>query len=421
MSERQRQRRDLSEPERVNVTFSDMAYEGHAFARYADGVVFAEYGIPGESATVDLYRKHGGVAHGRVVEVHEASPDRVEAPCSYFGVCGGCQWQHISYERQLELKRHVVREQLRRIGKFSVQPVNEIVGADEPFGYRNHMRFSAGKRGELGFVRRGSHSLLPIERCLIAQPAINETLARYQGKAGAMHQLEVRIGANTGEILIEPPGPGEKREGRTYREALLGRVFEVSSASFFQSNTRQAERLIEIVIEKLAARPEDLLVDAYAGVGIFAALLAPLVGRVIAIEEAPSAVADAIANMADLTNVECIEGKVEHVLPELHDRPDALILDPPRQGCHPDVLAAILTLRPPRLVYVSCDPATLARDLRILVDGGYELLDVTPLDMFPQTFHVECIANLQLGEEHGPGESTSPSHDTPPIDQDEND
>lgn len=374
-----------------------MAYEGHALARYPEGVVFAEYGIPGERATVELYRKHGGVAHGRVVEVHEASPDRVEAPCSYFGVCGGCQWQHITYERQLELKRHVVSEQLRRIGKFAVQPVAEIVGADQPLGYRNHMRFSAGKRGDLGFVRRGSHSLLPIDRCLIAQPAINGTLARYQGKTTGLHQLEVRLGVNTGDILIQPPESGEKRG--SYREALLGRPFEVSSASFFQSNTRQAERLIELVIEKLDPQPDDLLVDAYAGVGTFAALLAPHVKRVIAIEEAPNAVADAIVNMKDLSNVTCIEGKVEHVLPELDERPDALILDPPRQGCHRAVLDAITTHRPRRLAYVSCDPATLARDLRILVDGGYELLEVTPLDMFPQTFHVECVANLRLARE----------------------
>ena len=401
MRDRQRERGELEEPERITVTFIDMAYEGHAFARYDDGVVFAEYGIPGERATVELYRKHGGVAHGRVVEVHDASPDRVEAPCPYFGVCADCQWQHISYERQLELKGHVVREQLRRIGKFTVQPVTEIVGADEPLGYRNQVRLSAGKGGALGFVRRASHSLLPIERCLIAQPVINETLARYQGKAGAMHQLEVRLGVNTGDILIEPPELGEKREGRSYREALLGRVFEVSGASFFQSNTHQTERLIELVIEKLAPRPGDLLVDAYAGVGIFAALLAPLVRRVIAIEEAPNAVAASITNTEDLSNVVCIEGKVEHVLPELNERPDALILDPPRQGCHPDVLAAVLTLGLPRLVYVSCDPATLARDLRILVDGGYELLDVTPLDMFPQTFHIECVASLRRAEDQG--------------------
>ncbi|MGE0057435.1 MAG: class I SAM-dependent RNA methyltransferase, partial [Dehalococcoidia bacterium] len=338
MRKRQRERGELPVPERIEVTFSDMAYEGHALARYADGVVFAEYGIPGERATVELYRKHGGVAHGRVVEVHEASPDRVEAPCPYFGVCGGCQWQHITYDRQLELKRHVVSEQLRRIGKFAVQPVSEIVGADEPFGYRNHMRFSAGKRGDLGFVRRGSHSLLPIDRCLIAQPVINDVLARFQGRTAGLHQLEVRLGVNTGDVLIEPPETGGKRDGGSYREALLGRPFEVSSASFFQSNTRQAERLIELVIEKLQPCPDDLLVDAYAGVGTFAALLAPLVKQVIAIEEAPNAIADAVVNLADMDNVRCIEGKVEHVLPELAERPDALILDPPRQGCHPAVL-----------------------------------------------------------------------------------
>jgi len=400
MSKHQRERGERPAPERIEVTFTDMAYEGHALARHDDRVIFAEYGIPGERATVETYRKRSGVTHARVVEVHDASPDRVEAPCPYFGICGGCQWQHIHYERQLELKRHVVREQLRRIGKFSEQPVSETVPAAEPFGYRNHMRFTAGKRGDIGFVRRGTHSLLPIERCLIAHPVINDTLERYQGRTDLGHQLEVRVGVNTGDVLIQPPESGEKRKGGgSYRESLLGRVFEISNASFFQSNTQQAELLVELAIEKLAPRPDDLVVDAYAGVGTFAALLAPLVRSVIAIEEAPTAVADAIGNMADLSNVHCIQGKVEHVLPDLGERPDALILDPPRLGCHPDVLDAVIEYRPPRLVYVSCDPATLARDLRILVDGGYELLDVTPLDMFPQTFHIECVATLRLREE----------------------
>jgi 23S rRNA (uracil1939-C5)-methyltransferase len=396
---RRRKQGYLDEPERVTLTLTDMAYEGHAIGRIDEQVVFVEYGIPGEEVVAEIYRRNAGFSTGRVVEVITPSPDRVEAPCRYYGLCGGCHWQHISYERQLELKRHVVREQLRRIGKFETQPVNETVAASDPWGYRNHLRLSAGRHGDIGFMRRGSHRFLPIETCLIADSRINEMIALLQGQGAGLHQVELRAGVNTGDFMLQPDMtarvPTVPPAQKTYREALLGREFQISAPSFFQSNTAQAERLAELVREKLDPQPEELLLDAYAGVGVFAALFAPDVREVIGIEESPAAVADAEVNLRDLPNVRNLKGKVEDVLPELEEQPDAVILDPSRLGCHPDVIAAILKLRPRKLVYVSCDPSTLARDLRLLVDGGFELLDVTPLDMFPQTYHIECVANLR--------------------------
>jgi len=279
------------------------------------------------------------------------------------------------------------------------------VAADDPWNYRNHVRMSAGRHGDIGFVRRGTHRFLPIERCLIAHPAINEVIGKLQGKVAGLHQVEIRVGANTGDLMtvqdLRAREPSMPAPSGFYTDSLLGRTFRVSGSSFFQSNTHQAERLIELVKERLDLKGDEFLLDAYAGVGTFAALLAPYVREVIGIEESPSAVADALFNLSDLPNVRYLEGKVEDVLPGLDIEPDAVILDPSRVGCHPDVIAAILHMAPPKLVYVSCDPATLARDLRLLVDGGYELQDVTPLDMFPQTYHIESVSRLRLSGNAG--------------------
>jgi len=389
---------DPREAERLRLSLTDMAFEGGAIARHDGQVVFAAYGIPGEEAVVEIERRSKDYLMGRVVEVLSPSPHRVEAPCPYFGQCGGCQWQHIDYPFQAELKARIVGEQLRRIGKFEEPPVAATLTAEERWHYRNHARFSTDRQGQLGFVSLLRRRFIRIDHCRIMHPWINGVLERLQGKCAGLHQVAIRYGVRTEQALIHPSLKeidDSIPSGQTsYEEELLGKRFRVSGASFFQVNTRQAEVLIEVVREKLALGQEQLLLDAYAGVGTFAVLLAPYARRVIAIEESPAAVADAVINQAGIKNIVFYQGKVEQILPELRQRPQAAILDPPRVGCHPDTIAAVLKRPPARLVYVSCDPATLARDLRALCRGGYHLQEVQPVDMFPQTFHIECVATL---------------------------
>jgi 23S rRNA (uracil1939-C5)-methyltransferase len=389
---------DGREAEKLRLSLTDMAFEGGAIARHDGQVVFAAYGIPGEEAVVEIERRSKDYLMGRVVEVLSSSPHRVEASCPYFGKCGGCQWQHIDYPFQAELKARIVGEQLRRIGKFEEPPVAATLTAEERWHYRNHARFSTDRQGQLGFVSLVRRRFVRIDHCRIMHPWINSVLERLQGKCAGLHQVAIRYGVRTEQALIHPSlkeiDDSVPSGQAFYEEELLGKRFRVSGASFFQVNTRQAEVLIDVVREKLALASNQLLLDAYTGVGTFAVLLAPYVKRVIAIEESPAAVADAVINQAGIKNIVFYQGKVEQILPELRQRPHAAILDPPRVGCHPDTIAAVLKRPPARLVYVSCDPATLARDLHALCQGGYRLQEVQPVDMFPQTFHIECVATL---------------------------
>ncbi|MCE7928979.1 MAG: 23S rRNA (uracil(1939)-C(5))-methyltransferase RlmD [Dehalococcoidia bacterium] len=385
----------------LTVRIESIVFGGAGLAHLEDGrVVFVSGSIPGELAEATVDRSYPDYTEAAVTRVIEPSPDRVEPRCALFGECGGCQLQHMSYPAQLRAKEAMVREQLRRIGRLDEGRVRPIVGAAEPWGYRNHLRFSTGKKwGDVGFISRRGRGLLKVESCPIADPWVNGLLPHLQGKGAGLHQVQVRHNASTGSFLINPEIRGLHLPSgqKSYLEVLGGHRFAVSAAAFFQVNSAQAEEMVRLVGESLPARGE-ILVDAFAGVGTFAVVFADRFRSVIAIEESNSAARDARTNFAETPNVSLRVGKVEEVLPLLEVAPDVVLLDPPRPGCAPPVLESIIRFRPSAVVYVSCNPATLARDLRVLVDGGYVLDHVTPLDMFPQTGHVECVSRLTLAD-----------------------
>jgi 23S rRNA (uracil1939-C5)-methyltransferase len=342
----------------------------------------------------------------RVVAVREASPDRVAAPCPIFGVCGGCQLQHMAYPAQLAWKAERVRAVLAAVG-FAAPPVLPAVGCEPPWRYRNHMRFSVNREGQLGLIARGSSRVLPLTECAIASERINTALAILSAEQLPRPQVLVRSGEATGQLLLQPePSPdvrarlhalGLDVRDESLEEEVRGARFRIRPSSFFQTNTAQANVMADLVLGQLPAGPDITLVDAYCGVGTFARLMAARAGRVLAIEESASAIRDGRANLGDTPNVVIIAGKVEDVLPGVSERLDGLVIDPPRAGCARPVLGALIARRVPAVVYVSCDPQTLARDVAHLClrSGAYRLVAVRPLDMFPQTAHIETVATLE--------------------------
>jgi 23S rRNA (uracil1939-C5)-methyltransferase len=398
-----RKERVLDQPRKpLELQLEGFAAGGKAVAHAPDGrVVFVEFGIPGERVIAEITREDATYIEATTVAVLDASPARVIPRCEYFGTCGGCQLQHIDYSEQLKLKTEVVRDQLRRIGHFESPPLRDMIGMADPWNYRNHLRFTVRRDGDVGFMEHGSHRFLRIDDCDIAHPKVNEVLRATQGRTMQTAQLSVRVGEHTGDLLVQPKlrwRPGRSRHvpsGQAhYTEQIGAQRFRISSPAFFQVNTRQAERVADLVVARVRDAKPRVVVDAYAGVGTFAALLAPHVAQLITIEYSAAAGDDAEVNLAPFPNVHRVVGTVEDTLPDLEPAPDVVIVDPPRVGLQLAVIDAILASPARRLVYVSCDPATLARDLRLLIDGGFALTEVQPLDMFPHTQHIECVTTL---------------------------
>ena len=388
--------------DRVTLTLTSWGRLGEAMADFDGYNVFVAGGIPGERVVAEVVKVHRKYVSAKVVDVLEASPDRVEPPCPYYGECTGCQWQHLSYDAQLKTKHEKVTDALQRVGELADPPVSEVRPSPDQLGYRNHARFTINRDGALGFINRETRQFVRIDKCLLMHQGVNDLLEELQDHCGETTQLSIRAGKYSGDFLIQPylvhPEIGVLTGQKRYTESVAGQDFLVSSPSFFQVNVEQAAAAADVVRDRLHLTAADVLLDAYTGVGTFAILLAPSVKRVIAVEESSAAVADAKQNAGDLQNLEFVLGRTEDVLRNLPVKPDVVVLDPPRSGCQPRALESLIEMAPSRVAYVSCDAETLGRDLKILCQGGYRLDEIAPLDMFPQTHHVECVALLSRGE-----------------------
>ncbi len=384
--------------------------------RLPDGrAVFVPFALPGEKVRLRLVEEKRGFCRAGLLEVIQPSPRRIEPRCAHFAVCGGCHYQHMSYADQLQAKEGIVREQLTRIAGLQDPPVRSIRSSPQAWNYRNSLQFHLTPQGKIGYQMAGSHQVVPITECHLPEAPLDELWRQldFEPDSG-LERLELRAG-NNDEAMLElegsEPNPPEflvdfpisavyhSPTGRIVLSGVdyvlvevLGFPFQVSAGSFFQVNTPQAEAMVKHVLELVQVNGQSTVLDLYCGVGLFSAFLAPKAGRVIGIESAPSACEDFAANLDSFDNVELYEGLVDEILPYLDVRPDFMIADPPRAGIALPALDAMIAMQPHTIVYVSCDPSTLARDARRLLKAGYTLVQVTPFDLFPQTYHIENIA-----------------------------
>ncbi len=400
------------------LTLDEMVHGGQALGRHAGRAIFVPYAIPGERILARLTDDRGRYAFAAGATLLEPSPHRVEPRCPHFGPggCGGCHFQHIDYAAQPGYKRDVVIDQLTRIGGFSDPVVHPTLPSPDAWAYRHHATFHVDAESSLCFVGTDNQTLIPIEECHIIRPELLDLfyelnldgipeLDRVRLQSGSDGDLMAILSTRDDEapelevtlpvsinFLLSDNEPVNLIGASHVTYAVRGRRFRVTAGGFFQVNLPQAAALVDLVLARLDLRGGELVLDLYAGVGLFTAFIAERASLVTSIESYPPAVTDADENLADLDNIDLIEGNVEDVLPDLEGPFDAAVLDPPRTGLDVRALDALVAHAPGRIVYVSCEPSTLARDAKRLVKHGYRLVDVQPVDMFPQTYHIECVA-----------------------------
>jgi 23S rRNA (uracil1939-C5)-methyltransferase len=402
-------------PFSLDIRLEKMVHGGDAMGHAPDGrPVFVPLAAPQDLARVEIVEEKKGFLRGRLVELLQPSSERVAPLCPLFGDCGGCQLQHLEYAAQWRVKREILREQLTRLGGFSDVPMAEGVAAPDPFHYRNHMQFSLAKDGKLGFNRIASHRVLAVEECFLPMEPLEALRRSFDWEPvpgvrqvgfrtaddGEMIVMESDTGevpeavveAETSVAVLSPDGAAEYLAGGPLHYSVRGRVFQVSAGSFFQVHTALVPDMVTQVLAYANVQPGDTVLDLYCGTGLFTAFLAERAARTIGVEMAPSSIEDFTVNLAEFDTVDLFAASAELALPALEGQIAVAVVDPPREGMEESALRELVRRAPERIVMVSCDSATLARDAGRLRDGGYALQQITPMDLFPQTFHLETIS-----------------------------
>ncbi len=397
------------------VEITEMVFGGDGIGRLADGrAVFIPFVLPGERVQVELVEEKRGHARGRLVKLLRPSGTRIEPRCAHFGVCGGCHYQHIPYDLQLQYKKAIFIEQLQRIAGIASPIVEQIIPSAEMWHYRNTVQFQVSEQGKLCYAGARENALFPVRECHLPMPAVNDFWPQMIFEAGSYSgRLEIRQN-NEGELLVELEGgesgiPELENESSVSIVSLSGddavvlagddhlvmqvneKPFVVSAGSFFQTNFSGAGALVDEVRAMVKECNPRRMLDVYCGAGLFSAFLAGEVAELAGIEASASACRDFAINLDEYDNVSLYQGAAEHVLPALDFKADGVILDPPRGGLRPEARRALVMHKAHAIVYVSCNPATLARDAKHLLEAGYNLQKSILVDMFPQTFHVESV------------------------------
>ena len=443
--------------EYVTLTFEDLTHEGNGVGKVGGYPLFVPNGLPGEEAVVKVIKVNKNFGFGKLIELKSTSEERVNPTCHVH--CGGCQLQHMSYKLQLQMKQNQVRNVMKKIGHLEHVPIHPIIGMDNPFHYRNKVQMPVGEKdGKLitGYYQKRSHRIVEdLDTCSSQAEEINEILPEVKNIAnrigieaydeenhrGVLRHIMLRTGYATKEIMLvlvtksnKLPGKemliqeltekfpniksivqnindqrtnlilGKKTKvlwGEEYIHDKIGDLtFAISAKSFYQVNPVQTKVLYDKALEYTKIDENDVVIDAYCGIGTISLFLAQKAKKVYGVEVVPEAIQDAKANakLNGMDNVEFVVGQAEKVMPEWKREgldPDVIVVDPPRKGCAPEFLEAMIEMEPKRIVYVSCNPSTLARDLRILEDDGYRTIEVQPVDMFPNTPHIEAVTVLE--------------------------
>lgn len=375
--------------------------EGRAFIN--DNIPIIILGaIQGEKLKVKVLKKYPEKFICTIEEIISPSKHRKVPECKFFGQCTGCQWQHIDYSFQLKLKKKIIENEIKKYKNISHLKISDTIPSDKKFYYRNHARFTAYKENNstnLGYVNMYSRNFVKIDKCMIMDKKINNFLENIQGKISDRTQVSIRTAINNDSYIIQPNLELESADifsgQKYYDEEVRHTNFRIAGASFFQVNIQQLSNAVDEIRNFLQLSGDEILVDAYSGVGVFSILLSPYVKYVYGIEESYSAIQDAKYNSKNIQNIEFIMGKTEAVLFDWEQDIDYLLLDPPRIGCHENVLKSVRKLKPKKIIMLSCEPKFFARDLSILCQNDlFRIEKIIPLDMFPQTKHTEIIAYL---------------------------